>query len=199
MKKFLVSALILIFALSGVAFAAKNSNSAASSKVAVVIVADPDFKTKKTFKHIDDFFGKDSAKNHISLSYGEEVQSKYMEYWFDKGELEEGKPTKDDLTQFVDFSGYDKVIFLIVKDVSVNQNSGGAIATNVGGTAIINSTAWLRASVTVNAFLVDKDKIIKMTSATKISDDMNQVVYAKQYAFKPCIREISKVFNPLLN
>ena len=197
MKKILISALVLIFALSGIACAAKNSSDS-SQKIAVIIIADPDFKTKKTFKHINDFFGKNAKKDNISLVYGEEVQSKYLEYWFDKGELEEGKPTKDDLTKFVEFGEYDKVIYLVVKDVSVNQNTGGAIGSNIGSTTILTSTAWLRASVTVNGFLVDREKIIKITSSTKISSDMSQVVYAKQYAFKPCMREISEVFNPLL-
>ena len=178
---------------------------AAPQKIAVVIVsADSDFKSKNFIKRIKENFGKKNV--NVTILAGDEVQSKYQEYWFDKDLLEEGTPTKEDFIKFVSYGDYDKVIYLMIKTPDVSHSQTGAImggnTTPLPATGTVNSgtVAYFNSfstSVTVNSFLADKEKIIKTNSSTN-SNTADQAIWAKENAFKRCVKAVSEIFNPLL-
>ena len=182
-------------------FLIQNVTFAAPQNIAVVVVsADDDFKGKLFIKDINKNFGKNNA--NVKILSGDDVQSKYQEYWFDKELVEEGTPKKEDLIDFVSYGNYDKVIYLMIKTPDLKHSQSGAVMTGsvapggvVTGTAV--SLGTFSTSVTVSSFLVDKDKVIKIANSTnsKVSET---ALWTKKYAFQKCVKDISKVLNPLL-
>ena len=160
-----------------------------TTKIAVVIVGGSDFKTVNFVRYAREFFEEANTNGNLIIFSGDEIQSKYQDYWLDKGLLEEGTPVKQDLLDFVNYSGYDKVIYLMVKDPVVD--------THERGRSIFRKQNS-RASITVNAYLVDRENIIKTATSTKENDSDRSELRAKRGAFKQCVRAISEVFNPLL-
>ena len=182
MKKIfsIITMLICMICLAGTVDAKMQSNK--SSEIAVVIVGTPDYKTNNFIRYTQEYF---KPLNNLKIATGNEVQSKYQTYWLDKGSLDEGTPTKDDFIAFVNYSGYNKVIYLVIKDPVVDVHDR-------------KSKQRSRASVTVNAFLVDKTQIAKVSSSTNEEDSNTSELRAKRGAFKQCVRDISEVLNPML-
>lgn len=171
----LVMAFMVLFSCS--AFAASASN----QTVGVVIIGSSDFKTADYFNSIKSSF---QSNNEYTVEYGNGIQSKYQSYWLDKGFLEEQKPVKQDLIDFVKYSGYDKVLFVMVKDPVVDKHKQQ--------TGLFTSVVNSRASISVNAFLADKSNVIKASSSTKEDDSEASELRAKRGAFRKCLQEISK-------
>ena len=153
-------------------------------QVAVVIVGSADYRTKDFTSYAKDYF---KPGEGITIAYGKEVQNQYQKYWFGKGLIEEGTPTKEDFIAFADQSGYRQVIYLVIKD-SVLEQHGRKKGKDRS-----------RISLTVNAFLVDKTHILGSTSSTNEEDSKTSELRAKRGAFKQCVKEISKEFNPILS
>ena len=214
MKKFLFLCTLIVeivasqFSVSNIVFAA-NLN----QKIAVVIVcADPDFQGKRFTKRITDYIGK-KMKN-VTILAGKEIQTKYEDYWFENTDdvVNNGtNPSREDLIKFVSYGNYDKVLYLVIPtpgvEHSVSGAMGGGTTTPVGtaGTSVNSgSTAYFNnydAIITVNALLVDKNEIIKRLSSTnRNSGWMSNVTpeFAKEVAFKKCVKELSENINPLL-
>ena len=192
---------------------AKSKDDSSLKKIAIVIVSDdPTYRTKyfakravkdlskdnskNKFKFIPDGLRKrfESNKNDFILFAGEDVQNKYHEYWFKKGLLQEGTPSKDTLIDFVNYSGYDKVVFLLINKSMMQQT--GTIGTQITnptpsgssvGTTIYTQT--YESSLTMDAFLVDKTKIIQSATTSQVNGD-------KWSSFKRAIREICPKINP---
>ena len=101
--------------------------------------------------------------------------------------IDEGTPTKEDFVEFVNYSGYKQVIYLVIKDSVLEQH---------GRTKGKDRS---RVSLTVNAFLVAKTHVLEGTSSTNEEDSKTSELRAKRGAFKQCVKEISKVFNPILS
>ena len=182
MKRFflLILVAICLMSLNAVTEAASKSN----PQIAVVIVGSADYRTKDFTSYAKDFF-KLSEGN--TIAYGKDIQNKYQKYWFDKGLIEEGTATKEDFIKFVNYSGYKQVIYLVIKDSVLEQH---------GRTKGKDRS---RVSLTVNAFLVDKTHIVESTSSTNEEDSKTSELRAKRGAFKECVKEVSQVFNPILN
>ena len=186
------------------------------SKIAIVVVSpDATFKTKSYTNQARKDFEKDKSKNKFKfipdsvrgrfeknkndfvLIAGEEVQNKYHKYWFDKGFLQENLPSKETLIEFVQYSGYDKVIFLLVNNPIVTQT--GTVGTNITipnpnggvttGTTYYSNT--YEAALTMDAFLVDRDKIITTANSSQVRGD-------KWSAFKKCVRSVCSSIYPSL-
>ena len=123
-----------------------------------------------------------------NLLISDDFQGKWQEYWLDNGELEEQKPTKADLLSFVEFSGCDKVLYLMCKDPVTDVKRVGLFGEN---------ESW-RTSVSVNAFLCDKQGIVKTSNISREDDSNRSELRARRGAFKKAVREISATMNPLL-
>ncbi|MBR2179150.1 MAG: hypothetical protein IJ862_01985 [Selenomonadaceae bacterium] len=209
----LIGIIITQIPFSNITFAkSKNTNKA---KIAIVVVSpDATFKTKGYTNQARKDFAKDKSKNKFKfipdsvrgrfernkndfeLLAGSEIQNKYHKYWFDKGFLQEGLPSKETLVEFVQYSGYDKVIFLLVNNPIVTQT--GTVGTNIatptpngGSTGSVFYTNTYEAALTMDAFLVDKDKIITTANASEVKGD-------KWSAFKKCVRSICSEIYSLL-
>ena len=183
MKRSFILILVAICLLSlNVLVEAASSKSA--QQVAVVIVGGADYRTKDFTTCAKDFF---KPSDGTTVDHGKDVQNKYQKYWFDKGLIDEGTPTKEDFIEFVNYSGYKQVIYLVIKDSVLEQH---------GRTKGKDRS---RVSLTVNAFLVDNTHIVESISTTNEEDSKTSELRAKRGAFKQCVKEISKIFNPILN
>ena len=182
MKRFfvLILAMICLLSLSIAVEAASIGKS--NQQTAVVIVGSADYRTKDFTEYTKSYFKPISGE----VTAGKDIQNKYQKYWFDKGLIEEGTPTKEDFIAFARYAGYNNVIYLVIKD-SVLEQHGRKKGKDRS-----------RISLTVNAFLVDETHILESTSATNEEDSKTSELRAKRGAFKECVKEISQVFNPIL-
>lgn len=117
MKKLFITimAICLLMTTAIVSEAASLTNTV-SNQIAVVIVGSADYKTKEFLNLTKDYFKPIDKSSVITVLSGKDVQNKYQKYWFDKGLIDEGTPTKEDFVEFVNYSGYNKVIYLVIKD-----------------------------------------------------------------------------------
>ena len=190
MKKLLVfiSALAMsIMLLAGVCSAAASQGSNGKDKVAILLMGSNDFKSTQYFTMIENHFLKNNP--HASqIVLGADIQSKYQEYWLDKGFLEEQQPTKDDLLAMPEYLGVDKVLVLIVKDPVVEKHFAFTL---------MESGEKSRASIQINAFLIDKEKILKSKVSTNEDDSFSSDLRATRGAFKKCMMELRAEMLPL--
>ena len=198
MKKMILRSLLILFCWStlwSAAFAADLPLALSAKDTCVVVIGTADVKTPDFFNYIDEAFNAESTKRKVA--YGTEIQSLYQKYWLDKGHLEEQKPTKQDLHDFAQFSGYKKVLFFIVSSPTVEKTrrAAGGWGLYGGGYSMTEQT---RASVSVKAFLVDAVSILKAVDATKEDDSRTSELRAKRGAFKKCITEIKDIIGASL-
>ena len=193
--------------MSNIVFAADSN-----PRIAVVIVcADPDFQDKRFTKRITDYIGK-KMKN-VTILAGKDIQSKYEDYWFEKTNdvvNYSTMPSKSDLLDFTSYGNYDKVLYLVIPAPGMDKTVSGAVSggntTPVGtsGSSVSSSTTGYfnnyTATITVNAFLVDKNEIIKRLSSSNDNGHWKNgtAAVAKETAFKKCVKELSETINPLL-
>jgi len=193
MIKFIFSLVAVIFLLlpASPAFAEINILNPALKGTCIVIVGDAAIRTPDFFKSLDDTFNAE-AKSKKVIS-GTEIQSLYQTYWLDKGYLEEQKLTKQDLNDFVKYSGYDKVLFLIVNSPVMEKTKQGS-----GGWGAWIQTERTRASISVKVFLANETSIIKAADVAKEDDSVTSELRAKRGAFEKCIKEIQGVIGSLI-
>ena len=152
-----------------------------TERVGVVIVSGAEYKTEDYFDFVEKFFVKPFSSDSMQLQYGKDAQNKYQNYWLDKGYLEEQAPTQRNFIEFVSYGAYDKVIFLKVQDSVTDQQGKRS-----------------RLSVNVNAFLVDRRKVLKAASSTNEEDSKASQLRARRGAFKKCAKELSNAIEPLM-
>jgi len=190
MKRISLLALLTLFLFSCTAFAAEGSLlHKPMTKIGVVIVGNADVKTPDYFNSIAEKLADQSGKIY-TIETGTVAQSKYQQYWFDKGFLDEQKLTKQDLNDFVKYSGYDKVLFLNVADPVMEKTSVPA-----GWFTTVQQT---RASIEVKAYLTDATTIIKAIDVSKEDDSQASELRAKRGAFQKDINEIATQLNGFL-
>lgn len=184
MKKVLTNLLLISFAMLIMipsSFAESPSFSQKyAKKTCIVVIGESDVKTPDFFKYIDKQMNGDDM---VKMDSGIETQSKYQNYWFDKGFLEEQKLTKQDLHDFVQYSGYDRVLFLMVGSPILEK-------TKVQ-TGLFAWAEQTRASIEVKAFLVDNTSIIKAVTVSKEDDSVTSELRAKRGAFEKCMKEVT--------
>ncbi len=193
MRKKLVSLLAVAFfllSLSPVVTAASLLNRAPNETCAVII-GDPSVKTPDFIKYVDDAFNEEGKSKKVVT--GTDIQSKYQSYWFDKGFLEEQKLTKQDLFDFVKYSGYKKVLFLIISTPVMEKTKQGA-----GGWYGWSQTEQTRASITIKTFLVNETAVIKTLDVSKEDDSITSELRAKRGAFQKCITEIKTAVESII-
>ena len=184
------------------------------TQVAVVIIAnDPAFKSeyyaksaKKSFEKavnkkrnifdsaLRDVTGDYSKNKSVNIIASDVILNKFQNYLEDKGIDNDKRASKETFIDFVNYGNYDKVIYLVVDDPIIDTNGDAAAAA--GSTVIIKSPISYDTSLTVNGFLVDREKVITKFSATRNWTGNRGA--AKYGAFDECVRSISKEFNPML-
>ena len=189
MKKLLVfiSALTMsLLLLAGVCSAAAQGSNG-KDKVAILLMGSNDFKSTQYFTMIENHFLKNNP-HAGQIALGADIQSKYQEYWLDKGFLEEQQPAKDDLLALPEYLGVDKVLVMIVKDPVVEKHFAFTLT---------ESGEKSRASIQLNAFLIDREKILKSKVSNNEDDSFYSDLRAKRGAFKKCMKELSAEMLPL--
>lgn len=183
MKRISILSLLFLFLLSCTAIASEqNYFHKAPTKIGVVIIGGPDVKTPDFFKYVSESL-KNNDDNRYTIETGTVVQTKYQNYWFDKGFLDEQILTKPDLNAFVQYSGYNKVLFLIVSNPVLEKTKIPA-----GWFATVEQT---RASIEIKAFFADDISIIKAINVSKEDDSQTSELRAKRGAFQKGIKEIA--------
>ena len=175
----LLAVLVALFCFGGTALAAQ-------SQIAVVVVGSSDFKTKDYFGTVKKYFADPVDGSNITVSYGNDIQTQYQEYWLDQGELDEQRPKKQDLLNFVSYGNYSKVLYIVLKDPIVEQSGRG------------KRSDYIRASIGMSAILAGKDKIIDTKSVTYESISKTSILRAKRDAFKKCVEDVSQTMVPLM-
>lgn len=177
---------LMVLLLCNLAYAA-IPQTLTGEKIGVVLISSSDYKTQNFYEY---FYGQLRTENDTSYTVvvGNEPQNKWVDYWLNQGFLEEQQPKKDDLLKFVETSGYDKVMYFLVKDPVVEKHQRQ--------TGLFSSSTQTRASVTVNSFLYDKNGVIKTYSVTKQDDSEWSDMRAKIGALKKCARDIGKKVKP---
>lgn len=193
MRKVISFLMVVTFLLLPIspAFAQTSLLNPAPKETCVVIVGDASVKTPDFFKYVDEAFNTEEKKKKVVS--GTEIQSLYQTYWLDKGFLEEQKLTKQDLNDFVKYSGYKKVVYLIVSSPVVEKTKEG-----YGGWDGWVQTERTRASITIKTFLVNETDIIKAVDVTKEDDSVTSELRAKRGAFEKCIKEIKSAIGSYL-
>ena len=180
-KLFMAVVTMILVSVSAVGFAAKFDTCA-------LLIADADMKTEDYMNKVSD-----CLQETPNVVFGTKIQTKYQEYWFQKGELEEGKITPQVLFEFRKFSGYDKCLYLITEKAIEKTKQP----------RLFGSYEKTRASVTIKGFLVGQDvngadKILKMINVTQQADSDTSDLRAKRGAFEKAMKELVKQFNVYL-
>lgn len=162
------------------------SNTAlAATQIGVVLIGSSDYKEAHFMTNLTDTFQSDPASKFV-MHVGNEEQSKYQDYWFMKGFLDEPNPTPQNLMEYVNYSGYDEVMFLIVNNPIIDTRKRG----------LFGSIEEKRVSVEIKAYLIGKDRLLGSFSSTNEDDSKRSELRARQGAFKKSIRDI---YNNLLD
>ena len=186
-KKMLIFIMMTLLVVTGMCNAAL-AKEAGGERVAILLMGSNDFKTDQYFSMLGKYF-LDNNPHHNRIVIGSDIQSKYQEYWLDKGFLEEQKPEKEDLIALVSYLEVDKVLFLMVKDPVVEKTYT---------MDWFESGERSRASIQVNAFMASREKVLKLKAANHEDDSFASDLRAKRGAFKKCVVEISKDMLPLM-
>ncbi len=182
MKK-IFAVIPILFCLVAVAFSAEAAERNTGKQIAAVIVGSADYKTKDFTKAITEIFKPTSGREIVA---GNKIQNQYQKYWFEKGLIEEGTPTKEDFIAFARSSGYAGIVYLVIKD-SVVDTHGRKKGKDRS-----------RVSLTINAFYVTQAGIQKFTSITEEEDSKTSELRARRGAFKKCLEAIFPEINPAL-
>lgn len=173
-KIFLV--VLLTFLTSSCVFAAVDPVvSQNSSKSCIVVVGRADVKTEDFMNIVSTTF------NNPNIVVGSTIQNMYLNYWLSKGFLEEQEAKKENLQEFVKYSGYEKCLFLNISSPIV-ESGGGA-------------NPILRSSIEVRAYLADENNIIKVSSTTNKGDSMASDLRAKRAALQACMKDLHAQFS----
>ena len=126
-----------------------------------------------------------NPENQQNAVVGTAIQTKYQEYWLSKGELEEGKLTKDIMHDFVKFSGFKKCLFV----VPTMQMEKSKVPSGLFMRVEKN-----RASIEIKGFLVDDANVLKIINVTQNDDSIHSDLRAKRGAFEKGMRDLASQF-----
>ena len=172
MKKIFLLALLICFALSGTTNAARDLQS-----VGVVIVGGVEFKTDDFYKIVRDEL---KTKSGAKISAGNDLQTLYKKFWLRRGFIGEQPPTKNDLIDFTRTSGYQKVVFVIISDVTLDTHNNA------------KSREKDRVSIQVDAYLCTPLNVADVFAAGDEELSKTSNLRARRGAFRKCLKEINK-------
>ena len=182
MKKLLMFILtVALISFTALGYAAKADTCA-------LLIADTDMKAEDYVNKV-----KECLKGNPNVDFGTHIQTKYQEYWFNKGELEEGKATPQVLFEFREFSGFDKCLYLITEK-SIEKSIQPALFTKIEKT---------RASVNIKGYLIGQGtdgtgKVLKLFNVVSSADSDTSDLRAKRIAFEKALKELVKQYNDYL-
>lgn len=190
MKKILFVLFMTLICLFGNSvFASESLPSSMHQKIGIIILGDADFKTDDYFNNIKNAFNDPKTK----YFYGIDAQSKYEEYWLNKGVItKEPNPTVQDLYQFTTYSNCDKVLYLVVQSCVVEKQALSKGLFGSGG------GERNRANIEVKGILVDQSKIIKVVDSVKDDTSETSELRAKREAFGKNCKDISQQLQSVL-
>ena len=182
MKKILIFVLtIFLISFSVLGYTAKQDTCA-------LLIADTDMKAEDYVNKI-----KECLQGNPNVDFGTHIQTKYQAYWFEKGELEEGKATPQVLFEFRKYSGYDNCLYLVTEK-SIEKSIQPALFTKIEKT---------RASINIKGYLIGQgtdgtDKVLKMFNVVASADSDTSDLRAKRIAFEKAMKELVKQYNEYL-
>lgn len=169
-------------------------------RIGVVIIGDSNFKTGDCYSFARSKLNPNKNPN-IVIESGNDVQSKYLEYWASKGFLDEQELTEQDMLSFAEMSGYDKIVYLIPVDFSSNDSfihSKNLLDFLFFGVGVGTKNL----SIEFAAVFCDKDKIIKKYNTTeeltlykKDNGNTSGKASDKYDIFRQCVRNFGKELN----
>ena len=175
MKKIILMAVAIFFLMTNTTFAAQYFQS-----VGVIIVGGAEFKTSDYYKIVQKEI---KPLSGYKVVFGNDLQTLYKKYWLQKGFIGEQMPEKDDLINFTNMSGCDKVIYLIVSDTVIDKHNSS------------NHREKVRVSVQLDAYPCTKTDVVDVLSATDEEDSKGSDLRARRGAFQKCLKEIAKSLN----
>lgn len=179
MKKiFLLVALILSVACP--VCLANGINSV--ERIGVILIGGSDFKSQGFYRYAKEHL--DDENHRYIVDAGDELQTKYLNFWIDKGELEEQEAKKKDLLDFVKYSGYDKILYLIAANP----------VTESRRTGIFGIGMYVRTSVQIRGFLCDSENILATHVSNKDGDSETSDLRARRDAFNKALHDMGDYF-----
>ncbi len=168
---------LFVFVMTFMAFAAPAF--AAPSNIGVVLIAGTEYKEAHFMSQLTDIMQSDPNGKFI-MYVGNDEQSRYQNYWFMKGSLDIPEPSPQGFMEYTASTGYDQILFLVVKDPVVDTKRTGWFG----------SVEEKRIAVEINGFLVSKDSLVASYSSTNEDDSKYSALRARQGAFKKSIKDI---------
>jgi hypothetical protein len=147
--------------------------------IGVVLIGGSEYKEEHMMNELKEIMTTEKIPNCF-IHVGEDEQSKYQNFWFSKGVLDPEEPSPQSFMEYVNYAGYDKVLFLVVKDPVVDTRKEG----------LFGQTEHKRVSVEIKGYLVGKDKLIGSYTSVNEDDSRFSELRARRGALKKSIKYI---------
>ena len=169
MKKIFMLAALIVAAFTCTAFAASNFGTK------VVIIGGGEFKTSDYYKIIEKNLGSKSSNRY---ECGNEIQKRFQVFMMDRYDIGENKPRKNDMVDFSAWSGYGKVLFLIVEENIDTQTHGKHSQKN-------------RSTIQMDAYLATSSGISDFNTTSQEFTSKASNLRARRGAFEKCLKDIA--------
>ena len=173
MKKIFILAAMILAAFTCTAFAANNFGTK------VVIIGGGEFKTADFYKIVQKNLGSKSGNKY---ECGNDIQKRYQVFIMNRYDIGEDKPRKQDFTDFTAWSGYDKVLFLIVDENVDTQTHGKHSQKN-------------RSTIQMDAYLATNSGISDFNTTSQEFTSKASNLRARRGAFEKCLKDIATSMN----
>lgn len=187
MKKLFILLFCLTLGMSTVTcFAAeKPATSIFKKTIGVVFIGPIEFRAPDYFDIASEQLAKRFDGNLYKVSVGSTVQSKYQQYWDNKGFLTEQTATKPDLLAFAQQSGFDYILCLIISSPTIESHK------------IDRDTNRTRAIFEVRAIYIDsaQQSFVSSLTNSQQDDSLWSALRAKRGAFQKVMEYISVNLN----
>lgn len=174
MKKIFMLAAMFVMLISCTAFAAQSGFG-----TKVVIIGGAEYKTDDYYKIVQKTLG---SKTKETYEGGKEIQKRYQVFMMDRYDVGEDKPKKNDMVDFVAWSGYDKVLFIMLDENIDTQTHGSHSQKN-------------RITIQMDAYLAGNENIVSVSTTSQDFVSKASNLRARRGAFEKCLKEIATDMN----
>lgn len=172
-------------------FFAMSSCSAALSKTGVLIVAPVEYKTQDFLKIATEQFGKE-----YNISQG--LQDDWATYCWDKGyEVSDPMVSKETLADFAKTTYFDKIIFVVFKNIAVSEENLGTDVTYYGFGVLDKRDKVIRRS-NIEARIVimnNEGETLKIFEEAHTDASKTSMLRANRGAFEGLCKNIAQRLN----
>lgn len=182
--------ILSVFAMFAVFFA-MSSCSAALSKTGVLIIAPVEYKTQDFLKIATEQFGKE-----YNISQG--LQDDWATYCWDKGyEVSDPMVSKETLADFSKTTYFDKIIFIVFKNIATTAENLGANVTYYGFGVIDKSEkVRRRANIEARIIIMDNEgQTLKVFEEAHTDASKASMLRANRGAFEGLCKNIVNRLN----